>query len=134
MTNASPAPDRPLALVIDDNDALRNVVQRALEVVKIPTVGSRSAREGLAMLAANPVPLVLTDISMPEMNGWEFCLQARSLYPDLMLGIMTGWGATEQAQLDAHGVSFVVLKPFNIRELQTQVLMIFRERGLISDA
>ncbi len=120
----SPAhnPADALVLVVDDNEALRAIVKRALEGVHVVVATSKGANEALEVIATRPVKVVITDISMPDMDGWQFCSLAHARYPDLILGIMTGWEAGEQSRLAAHGVSFVVPKPFNVRDLQAQIL------------
>ncbi len=125
-------PQRLTALIVDDNDALRYVVQRALEVIQIAVVSMSSATEALTQLDSRHFDLAITDLSMPEMDGWEFCAAVHRRRPQLLLGIMTGWDAPEQQQLDRHGIEFVIFKPFNIRELQAQVVAALRERGLHS--
>lgn len=115
----------PVVLVVDDNAALRSVVQRALEAVQLRVVTSGSARDGLALLDTYPCQVAITDLSMPDMDGWEFCRRARARHPQLVLGLMTGWQVPDQTQLAAYDIRFVALKPFDIRELQNQVLAVF---------
>lgn len=112
----------PLVLVVDDNDALRAVVKRALEAVQLQVITSASAIEGLALVQQHAFRVVLTDISMPEMDGWGFCRQVRRAAPHLIIGIMTGWETPPADLLMAHDVRFVIAKPFNVRELQQQIL------------
>ncbi|MBA3944502.1 MAG: response regulator [Herpetosiphonaceae bacterium] len=115
-----------LVLVVDDDDALRSIVKRALEGVQVAVVTSKGAVEALDVIATRPIKVVLTDITMPDMDGWQLCSLVHARYPELILGIMTGWGGSEPLRLVAHGVSFVVPKPFNVHELQAQVLALLK--------
>lgn len=114
---------RATVLVVDDNDALRSVVQRALEAANLTVLSTNNVRGALAIIEKEPVTAILTDISMPDMDGWEFCRQVRRRRPDIVLGIMTGWGAPADEQaLAERGIRFVLAKPFNLRELQALVI------------
>lgn len=123
ISPAESRPDTPV-LVVDDNAAMRLVVKRALEAVHVAVITSESAVEALKIVAERNIKVVITDITMPDMDGWQFCAEAHATYPNLIIGIMTGWHAAAQARLDAHGVSFVVPKPFDIRDLQAKVLAV----------
>jgi CheY-like chemotaxis protein len=66
---------RPLVLVIDDDDAIRDALRDLLDDAGFSTVGARHGREGLEVLArlgAAPA-FILLDLTMPVMDGWAFC-------------------------------------------------------------
>lgn len=114
---------RPTVLVVDDNDALRSVVHRALEAANLHVLSTDNVKRALVLLDSEPVAAILTDLSMPDMDGWQFCKLARKRRPDIVLGIMTGWGVpADDKTLAAYGVKFVVAKPFNLRDLQALVV------------
>lgn len=114
---------RPTVLVVDDNDALRAVVHRALEAANLHVISVDTCSGALAILDSHPIAAILTDLSLPDMNGWEFCKLARKRLPDVAMGIMTGWGAAaDDDTLARNGIRFVVAKPFNLRELQALVV------------
>jgi CheY-like chemotaxis protein len=69
--------------------------------------------EALAKCEQERFDVVLTDISMPGLSGWDVAEAVRKRFPSLPVGLVTGWGD----QLDADrlarcAVSFVVAKPF----------------------
>src|SRR5688500_14671004 len=110
-------------LVVDDNDALRSVVQPALPAANLNCGCIGSVSRALAAIENQPVSAILTDLSMPDMDGWEFCRLARKRCPHAVLAIMTGWGApADEATLVESGIRFVLAKPFNLRELQALML------------
>jgi DNA-binding response OmpR family regulator len=114
---------RPTVLVVDDNDALRAVVHRALEAANLNVISVDTCGRGLAVLDSQPVAALLTDLSLPDMSGWEFCKLARKRRPGIAMGIMTGWGVpADDDTLANNGIRFVVAKPFNLRELQALVV------------
>lgn len=79
-TAGGPAPPAPAEqetpapatiLVVDDSTLNRSLLARRLERLGYSVVGAENGRAALAMLAAQPVDLVLLDVMMPEMDGYE---------------------------------------------------------------
>src|SRR5690606_18476346 len=70
------APSR--LLVVDDNEMNRDMLARRLQRLGHETCMAGDGREALALLRSQPFDLVLLDITMPEMDGYEVLLQLRS--------------------------------------------------------
>jgi len=68
-------PIRPLVLVVDDDDAIREALCDVLDDAGFATVGARHGLEALKVLAASNVTpsFILLDLMMPVMDGWTFC-------------------------------------------------------------
>jgi len=69
------APKRPLVLVVDDEDAIREALCDLLEDAGFATIGARHGLEALRTLATLPTSpaFILLDLMMPIMDGWAFC-------------------------------------------------------------
>jgi CheY-like chemotaxis protein len=104
-------------LVIDDNDDLRETVQMLLEASGYSVVTAANGRAALAHLKDGARPgLILLDLMMPDMNGWQFLEHARgdqslSAIPIL---IMTAHQPTDVARMP---LAEVVPKPFDAATL-----------------
>jgi PAS domain S-box-containing protein len=119
----SPAAEPALALqgrvlVIDDELPIAQLLQDALTEgghrVEIALSGSK----GLEMAARNHYDVVLTDLGMPGMSGWEVARGIRAAAPELPVVLVTGWGMTiSQSEVDGAGIAAVVHKPFEILDL-----------------
>jgi len=74
-TTSLAEPARPLVLVVDDDDAIREALCELLEDAGFATVGARHGLEAMKVLAMLPtVPaFILLDLMMPVMDGWAFC-------------------------------------------------------------
>jgi CheY-like chemotaxis protein len=74
-TTSLAEPRRPLVLVVDDDDAIREALCDLLDDAGFATVGARHGLEALKVLAASAPPptFILLDLMMPVMDGWEFC-------------------------------------------------------------
>lgn len=93
-TVAAAEPPRPAALrvlLIDDDPAVRSVVADMLSEDGHRVAEASGGAEGLARLATSPVDLVLTDLGMVPMNGWEVARAVRAAYPSTVVGLITGW-------------------------------------------
>lgn len=108
-------------LVVDDEDDVRELVCRMLEqdgYEAVPAVGGREALERLDLLAPD---LVITDVVMPEVDGFEVLLKLRHLAPGAGALVMSGGGrlAPDMYLETARklGASAVLRKPFTRAEM-----------------
>jgi len=80
-----------------------------------------------AVLKSEPYDMVITDLSMPDVNGYEVTRQIKAESPDTPLVLMTGAGTTkEEARLMSAPVDAVVGKPPRMRELNALLLALAR--------
>jgi CheY-like chemotaxis protein len=116
-------PARPArVLVIDDEVGVREVLRDLLGGEGYTVIEAPDGRSGLALSEAEPVELVLSDVSMPGMSGWEVAQACHAKYPNVPVGLITGWGdRLDPAELTRHGVRFVIAKPFEAAEVLHRV-------------
>jgi CheY-like chemotaxis protein len=76
-------------LVIDDDPAVRAVLTAMLEDAGHQAVAAADGQEGLERCVAGSVDLVLTDVSMPKLSGWDVAAACRERFA-LVLGKETG--------------------------------------------
>ncbi len=107
-------------LVIDDEAAVREALVDTLADEGHSIVQAGSGREGLARLAeGTPVDLVVTDLGMPEMTGWDVARAVRTQWPGLPIGLITGWAvALEMSEEERRAVDFVIAKPYTVDALR----------------
>ncbi|MBX5490569.1 MAG: response regulator [Chloroflexi bacterium] len=109
-------------LAVDDEPDLAAMLARMLKVDGHEVQVCSRGAEALALLAREPFDLLLTDVSMPDMDGWEVARRAAALRPGLPIGLVTGWGTQyEHLDLAALGIAFVLSKPFSLAEARRQV-------------
>ena len=116
-------PARPArVLVIDDEVGVREVLRDLLGGEGYTVLDAPDGRSGLALSEAEPVELVLSDVSMPGMSGWEVAEACHARHPNVPVGLITGWGdRLDPAELTRHGVRFVIAKPFEAAEVLHRV-------------
>jgi|GEM_PF-834756 CheY-like chemotaxis protein len=105
-------------VIVEDDGALRSVVQRALLAEGCITHAFGGPTEALAFLAASPADLLLTDLGLPEIDGLTLIQRAREAQPSLAVVVMTGWETAQSAIAAADlGVDGYLSKPFNLIRL-----------------
>jgi len=113
------APPRLRILAVDDEPELRDMVALMLgnDGHAVRTVASGD--EALAALEAGEFDLVLSDVGMSGMNGWELVERVRRRWPSLRLVLATGWGAEiDPARARQQGIEAVIAKPFRFNDLR----------------
>ncbi|MGB4782602.1 response regulator, partial [Candidatus Methylomirabilis sp.] len=106
-------------LVIDDDPLLTQTLGELLRILGHEAAIATSGEEGLTRLAAERFDMVLTDLGMPEMSGWEVAQAVKARWPQLPVILVTGWGDTvEHDRLEGTGVDVVLAKPYTVAQLQ----------------
>ena len=116
------APTGARVLVIDDEPAVRSILADVLKDAGYTVVQAADGAEGLGRLEKEMFDLVLSDVSMPGLSGWNVAAECRTRFPHCRVGLVTGWGD----QLDPEvvvtsGVAFVLAKPFAARDVVRHV-------------
>jgi CheY-like chemotaxis protein len=101
-------------LVIDDEESVRNVLSRILCQVNHRVTVAKDGGEGLKLFREKEFDMVLTDLGMPGMSGWEVCKAIKEMSSCIPVGMITGWGMElDQAKKEESGIDFVISKPFD---------------------
>lgn len=104
-------------LVVEDRAELRDSLRLLLERFGHEVLLAPSAEEGLAVLRARPdIGVLLTDIGLPGLDGWQFARAARALYRGLGVIYMSGHASGEWQAQGVPGSMFVG-KPFEVGNL-----------------
>ena len=115
-------------LIVDDSAAIRKILQRVLRQtgMAIRTIHEAGdGQEALAVLGAQKVDLVLSDINMPKMDGLQLLASIKAspewrLIPVVM--ITTEGGETKVAEAVKLGAAGYVRKPFTAEQVKERVL------------
>ena len=97
-------------LVVDDEVGVRTVVHAILSDQGYQVLEAGDPWEALEVAAAQPIDLLLTDVSMPRMNGYELAMRIESMRPDTKVLFMSAY--VEHAML-IRGSKFIA-KPFTV--------------------
>ena len=126
----SPAAVRLRCLVVDDEPSVREVLGDMLEVGGHTAVLLRSGAEAVERLKTDPFDLVITDLAMPGLNGWEVARAVKEHDPAVPVFLVTGWGVEyPPEELKARGVDRVLPKPLNLADVLAAVSTCPSRRG-----
>jgi CheY-like chemotaxis protein len=109
---------------VDDEPAVLDLLADIIETLGHRVTRHQSAVEALAGIEPGGYDLVLTDLGMPGMSGWEFSRALRAVDPHVPLAWITGWG--EELVSDASrrdGADAIVAKPFTIDDVKKLISM-----------
>jgi excisionase family DNA binding protein len=109
----------PLVLIVDDDDKLREFVRVNLEMEGYTVREAASAREGLDALEEQSPDLVLLDVMMPEMDGWEMLRQLHERHGMGAIPVIVFSGQVEEdaGEVAARGAQAFIGKPFSPQSL-----------------
>ena len=139
MVLLNPAASRPaeesLILVIDDDEIMRLSCAQILGKSGYRVETFTNGHDGIRRLQEVKPPLLIVDIKMPELDGFEVIQIVRKLDPDLAIIVITGYATVETA-VDAmkSGAYDFLPKPFTPGELRVIVERAFERWRLIKEA
>src|SRR5262245_13621190 len=112
----------PSILVIEDDPALLRGLKDNLEAQNFSVQFARDGRAGLDAILAQPPDLLLLDLMLPKMNGYEICRAVRARHLDMPIIMLTAKGHEDDIIRGLElGADDYVTKPFSIRELMARV-------------
>ncbi|MBS1725529.1 MAG: sigma-54-dependent Fis family transcriptional regulator [Armatimonadetes bacterium] len=110
-------------LIVDDELNIRRILQMAFEKMGNQVLVAEDARVALQLLESNNFDLVITDVTMPGMTGYELQNIIHENQPDLPVIIMTAYGTIPQAVAAIrNGAYEYVTKPFDLDQLKKIVV------------
>ncbi len=123
----------PTVLVVDDNQQNLELLQAYLEDVDCQAIPARDGLEALEIIAKDPPDLILLDVMMPKMSGFEVCKRIKndpktSDIPVIMVTALNEFGDIERA-IDS-GTDDFLSKPVNKLELLTRIKTMLKLKHL----
>lgn len=135
--NSGPAKEkaRRLLLVVEDNDDLRTFISKCLQE-DFRILEARHGEEGLEIATASIPDLVVSDVMMPHMDGYELCrkLKADERTSHIPIILLTVRAALEdRVEGFQTGADDFITKPFNMHELLVRVKNLIRQRERLKE-
>ncbi len=122
-------------LIVDDEQLVLNAIKRTLRSENYTTHTAQSGDEGLTLLEGYNVQLVISDYSMPGMNGHDFLKKVKKDYPDILTIMLTGHTEIEIAvsAINEAGVYKFILKPWEDADLKITIKRALESLELIKE-
>ena len=116
-------------LVIDDDPAVTNLLKRGLAYEGFVVITAKSGAEGLALAREHPSDLVILDVMMPGLGGFEVLERLRAADEQLPVLMLTARDApVDQVQGLESGADDYVVKPFTFDILLARIRALLRRR------
>ncbi|MCP4076093.1 MAG: response regulator [Gammaproteobacteria bacterium] len=114
----------PVILIVDDEAGIISALKRTFMNENLHLITAASAEQGLKILKGVHVDLVISDQSMPGMDGIDFVRQVRILYPDILTIILTAHAEIQNAlyAINHAGIYKFIIKPWNDDDLRVTVM------------
>jgi diguanylate cyclase (GGDEF)-like protein len=131
-TMAQDDQNRVHILVVDDEESIRESVEEAIQHAGYVCWAAASGEEALGFLEENHIDVLICDIRMPGLNGFELTQIVKKKY-DTDVIMITGYGKEFQyEEAIEKGASEFILKPIRFQELVARLKRVLRERALIA--
>jgi DNA-binding response OmpR family regulator len=125
----------PIILLVDDEEEILEFLERILRN-KYSILKAENGKEALNILTVEPVQLVVSDVMMPEMDGFELCRMIKSNFefshiPVILLTAKN----TIQSKVEGLelGADAYIEKPFSKEHLQAQIASLLSNRSMIRE-
>ena len=110
-------------LVIDDEPSMRELLAIMLRKEGFEVLLADSRASAATVLAQGPVPMVITDVKLPDGDGIEILRHVKAAFPETIVIVMTAFGSTQTAvaalKLGAHDY---LIKPFTLRAASSSAM------------
>jgi len=109
-------------LIIDDEQVILDAVSKIASLERWKVDVALNAKEGLNKLSSNQYALILSDIMMPEMDGFKLLEELYSRHIDIPVIMITGYSTVENAVKSLHkGAIDFIPKPFTFEEITSSI-------------
>jgi CheY-like chemotaxis protein len=120
LSNLADSTDKPLILIVDDSADNLRVLATALQPDKYEVRCVKSGAMALLAIKARGPDLILLDIKMPEMNGYQLCQRLKSMPQTADIPVIF-LSALDKVQVFEVGGTDYITKPFQIEEVLVRV-------------
>lgn len=113
-------------LVVDDNPEILEILTILLEGENYTVFSAQSGAAALSLLAAHSIDLIILDVMMPEMNGYQTCLKIRELSNAPLLFLSARSKESDKTLGFSSGGDDYLTKPFSYNELLSRTKALLR--------
>jgi CheY-like chemotaxis protein/anti-sigma regulatory factor (Ser/Thr protein kinase) len=101
-------------LVVDDDKGPRDILYEILTKAGYDVDIANGGKEGLSLIKQKVYNLILADLGMPEVSGWDLASETRRSSSETLVVLVTGWGVQiDTTKLKERGIHNVITKPFS---------------------
>lgn len=123
--------EKPLIMIADDDMEIRTLLKTFFEDQDCNLIESADGAEALENIIVNKPNLVILDVMMPELNGWQICkyVKSRDEYSDVGVIMLTAIGpVNNELTSPLFGADDYIDKPFDFDELEFKVRKVLADK------
>jgi two-component system, OmpR family, phosphate regulon response regulator PhoB len=117
----------PVVLLVEDSDEIRMVAEVNLQAGGFHVLGVGGGEAALETLAEMRPDVIVLDVGLPDLSGFDVLDRVRELFPDLPVLLLTArWHEADRVQGFERGADDYLVKPFYVSELVARVRVLSR--------
>ena len=117
------------ALVVEDDPAIRRLVEKLLTRHKIIIDSAADGRQAIEKLQSHAYSVIVLDLMIPEVNGFEVIEYLKNKGPRTPVAVVSAVSQQALTKLDLDIVKLVISKPFDVDEFTKAILTLVNETG-----
>jgi two-component system, OmpR family, response regulator ResD len=121
-------------LIADDEPEIRNILREYLSSFGYEIEEAENGKIALEKLQVSTFDILIVDIMMPLLDGWEVCAKAKGLSEASMIVLSAKGQEYDKLRGFELGVEDYIVKPFSLKELQARINVILRRRESTREA
>ncbi|MGB8657885.1 MAG: GAF domain-containing protein [Candidatus Zixiibacteriota bacterium] len=116
-------------LVIEDETNIREVLDEMLSGAGHEVAQAASGEEGIRIFQTKKADMVITDLGMPGISGWEVAHRIKELDPSTWVILSTGWGAKlDETEVYREKIDRIIRKPFKMQQILDLISELMAQR------
>ena len=117
-------------LLVEDDNLTRMTLRQFLRANGYEVESTEGGTQALSLLKGNKFDLVVSDVVMPNVNGWDLCDYISTVAPDTPVLLMTAYAAvqTQSRQAQSRPMPEAILKPLLLTDLLSKIQNILRQK------
>ncbi|WDD94615.1 response regulator [Burkholderia sp. FERM BP-3421] len=126
----------PVVLLVDDEPNVLSALKRVLRVARYDVRTAESGEAALDLLTSTEVDLIVSDMRMPHMNGSDFLARCRTMWPETMRILLTGYSEIDSVvrAVNEGGIYRYLNKPWDDQDLLLTIGQALEQRRLRAEA
>ncbi len=115
-------------LLVDDDPEVSEVLELMLAQIGHEVTVVAQGQEAIALFEQSDYDLVITDLGMPDISGWEVAKAVKEKRPETPVVLITGWGIQlDSEEMSRSGIEGVIAKPFSKQALVDQLARVLKD-------
>jgi len=114
-------------LIVDDDPEVNAVLELMLTKMGHQVTAVTQGKEAIARFGQDSYDLVITDVFMPDVSGWEVVEAVKQKSPETPVVLSTAWGLQlDHEQIDRSGINGIINKPFSKQAISDEIARVLK--------